>query len=362
MVEQNRSGAYTEIVYAPGGQKLALTNGQTLQKAFVPLPANATAVYTSTGLDHYRHADWLGSARMTSTPTRTVSSTTAYAPFGETYAQSGSSDLSFTGQNSDTSSGVYDFMFREYGTQGRWPSPDPAGLAAVNPSYPQSWNRYAYVMNNPLAYIDRSGLACVYLTDSGDEIESIDFNSDEGECAGNGGIWIDPVNTTVYVNGGSDGGFGSGLPPSGCADYYQDGIFLGTQCGNSWTPASSQSNGQRALTMIHDTLSNFPTVCGKVGLFASADIAGYGAFATLDDQGHGNISPLAPVNPYVALTYDVNGNLQPIAFYGEGAGALYEPPSTFGGYLGFNFAWVAEGAVGGYIEKPSIAGAYQCPP
>ncbi len=150
MVEQNRSGTYTEIVYSPGGAKLALMSGQTLQKAFVPLPGQATAVYTSSGLDHYRHSEWLGSARLTSSPTRTVLSTAAYAPFGETYAQSGTTDLSCTGQNQDTVSGDYDFLAREYSIQGRWPSPDPAGLAAVNPANPQSWNRYAYVLNNPL--------------------------------------------------------------------------------------------------------------------------------------------------------------------------------------------------------------------
>jgi len=38
------------------------------------------------------------------------------------------------------------------------PSPDPAGLAAVDPSNPQSWNRYAYVMNDPLDWVDPSGL------------------------------------------------------------------------------------------------------------------------------------------------------------------------------------------------------------
>jgi len=80
MVEQNRSGTYTEIVYSPGGAKLALMSGQTLLKAFVPLPGQATAVYTSSGLDHYRHSDWLGSARLTSSPTRAVLSTTAYRP------------------------------------------------------------------------------------------------------------------------------------------------------------------------------------------------------------------------------------------------------------------------------------------
>jgi len=129
-------------------------NGSTLQNAFVPLPGKAKAVYTGSGLDHYRHSDWLGSNRLTSSPSRTVSSITAYAPFGETYAQYGTPDLSFTGQNSDTVPGLYDFP-GEYSTQGRWPSPDPSGLASANPSNPQSWNRYAYVLSNPLALIDR---------------------------------------------------------------------------------------------------------------------------------------------------------------------------------------------------------------
>src|SRR5208282_2492135 len=82
----------------------------------------------------------------------------AYGPFGEQYANSGTTDLSFTGMNQDTASNVYDFPAREYGIQGRWPSPDPAGLAAVDPSNPQSWNRYAYVGNSPLNSTDPLGL------------------------------------------------------------------------------------------------------------------------------------------------------------------------------------------------------------
>jgi RHS repeat-associated protein len=158
MVEQNRSNVYTEIVYSPAGDKLALMSGQTLQSAFIPLPGGAKAVYTSAGLNRYRHSDWLGSNRLTSSPTRTVLSTAAYAPFGDTYAQSGIVDPSFTGQNSDTVSGDYDFLAREYNTQGRWPSPDPAGLDAASPVNPQSWNRYAYVLNNPLGMVDPTGL------------------------------------------------------------------------------------------------------------------------------------------------------------------------------------------------------------
>lgn len=158
MVEQNRSGSYSQIVYGPTGNKLALMNGQTLSKAFVQLPGRATAVYTSNGLDHYKHSDWLGSSRLTSSASRTYLSSIAYAPYGETYASSGATDPAFTGQNPDTVSTDYDFLHREYSIQGRWPSPDPAGLAAANPTNPQSWNRYAYVLNNPTEYTDASGL------------------------------------------------------------------------------------------------------------------------------------------------------------------------------------------------------------
>ena len=165
MVEQNRSGTYTEIVYSPTGAKLALMNGATLQKAFLALPGKAVAIYTSAGLDHYRHSDWLGSARLTSSPSRAFIGSAAYAPHGETYASSGTLDVSFTGQNQDTTTpasanGDYDFLYREYNTQGRWASPDPAGLAAVSLAFPQTLNRYAYVGNSPLTATDPLGLVC----------------------------------------------------------------------------------------------------------------------------------------------------------------------------------------------------------
>lgn len=171
MVEQNRSGVYKQVVYSPSGGKLALMSGQTLSKAFIPLPGGATAVYTSSGLAYYRHSDWLGSSRLATTPTRTKYYDGAYAPFGENYAGSGTTDLDFTGQNQDTVANYYDFLFREYSmVQGRWMSPDPAGMAAVSPANPQSWNRYAYVANRPTSLVDPLGLfiysgPCGYLPD-----------------------------------------------------------------------------------------------------------------------------------------------------------------------------------------------------
>jgi hypothetical protein len=50
MVEKNVSGVYTQIVYSPLGGKFAVMSGQTMQKAWIPLPTGAKAIYTSSGL------------------------------------------------------------------------------------------------------------------------------------------------------------------------------------------------------------------------------------------------------------------------------------------------------------------------
>lgn len=159
MAEQTRSGVYSQIVYTPLGGKFALMNAQTLTKAFVPLTSGSQAVYTSSGLVYYRHPDWTGSSRFASTPARTMYFDGAYAPFGEGYAETGTTDLSFTGMNQDTVGNLYDFAAREFNDiHGRWPSPDPAGISAVRVRSPQTWNRYAYVRNSPLSHKDPLGL------------------------------------------------------------------------------------------------------------------------------------------------------------------------------------------------------------
>ena len=161
-VEQPSGGGTAEILYGPDGSKLAVMAGQTVTRAFLALPGGATAVYNSSGLSWYRHPDWLGSSRLASTPTtRTMYYDAAYSPMGEIVSQAGTADRNFTGQNQDLNPGgdLYDFPYREYhASHGRWISPDPAGLAAVNPANPQSWNRYAYVNGSPLNSVDPLGL------------------------------------------------------------------------------------------------------------------------------------------------------------------------------------------------------------
>ncbi len=92
-------------------------------------------------------------------------------------------------------------------TQSRWLSPDP-----YNGSYditnPQSFNRYSYVANNPMAFIDPSGLTSL----GGCYLEYLlgihDSTCGDGGAGGSGG--------TGGAYGGYAGGYsGAGASPSG---------------------------------------------------------------------------------------------------------------------------------------------------
>jgi len=65
----------------------------------------------------------------------------------------------------DSETGL-DFAQNRYlsSTQGRFTSPDPT-LLSVNAFNPQSWNRYSFVLNNPLLYVDPLGLWELYAED-----------------------------------------------------------------------------------------------------------------------------------------------------------------------------------------------------
>jgi RHS repeat-associated protein len=158
MVEINNS---QQPIYLAGGQKqFAQEAGSTLNGAWVSLPGGGTAFYNASGILHYGHSDWLGSARPDTSPSQTLTGDNAYAPYGEIYATEDSPGNQFTPYgNNFVIGGLDDFMFRRYHpVQGRWISPDPAGMAAADPTNPQTWDRYAYVGNNPLSYVDPLGL------------------------------------------------------------------------------------------------------------------------------------------------------------------------------------------------------------
>jgi RHS repeat-associated protein len=63
----------------------------------------------------------------------------------------------FTGKERDAESGLDNFGARyNASTMGRFMTPDPL-LNSGRPWNPQTWNRYAYALDNPLVYVDPDG-------------------------------------------------------------------------------------------------------------------------------------------------------------------------------------------------------------
>jgi RHS repeat-associated protein len=228
LVEIASGGAYTQFIFSPAGEKIAVIQGGSLAKGQVHLPGGETAVYNASGLNFIRHTDWLGSSRLATTWAHAVYSKESYAPFGETYNEVGTPDRSFTGQDQDTvtgaaATGTYDFLFRKYDpAAGRWLSPDPLGWKAVSQAYPQSLNRYAYVQNNPMSMTDSGGLECVWDDGSYDASDDVSTGNPDG-CAAQGGTYI-PPEIFQGVEGNQDGSWSGEANPSIASDWVTPNI------------------------------------------------------------------------------------------------------------------------------------------
>lgn len=86
-----------------------------------------------------------------------------YYSFGETRLATGSmyTDKIFTGQRNIAGLGIYHYQSRFYSPYlNHFTQPD---TLVSDPYNPQAWNRYAYVLNNPIRYNDPTGhtSACV---------------------------------------------------------------------------------------------------------------------------------------------------------------------------------------------------------
>lgn len=111
----------------------------------------------STGV-YYYHPDHLGSSNVVSNSAGTEVAYTLFYPYGDTRAETGSKTLAhkYTGQEKDDGTGLYYYGARYYDSQKflHFLSPDSI---IPDPANPQTLNRYAYVLSNPLKYIDPTG-------------------------------------------------------------------------------------------------------------------------------------------------------------------------------------------------------------
>jgi RHS repeat-associated protein len=168
--------------------------------------ARIARVDRPSGTLHYYFSNHLGSASVITDASGNIEEQMDFYPYGGIAYVSGSdpNNYKFTGKERDTESGLDMFGARYYGSSlGRFMTPDPAGMMAVDIGSPQTLNRYAYVLNNPLSFIDPLGLDCVYLNSGGTGVEKggVDQSSSSGECGTTGGYWVNGSVTNVSIGG-----------------------------------------------------------------------------------------------------------------------------------------------------------------
>jgi len=107
----------------------------------------------------YYFSDHLKTASVITDSAGTIKADSDYYPWGGElqFVNNDSNHYKFTGKERDLETGLDYFGARYYGNWlGRFITPDPL-LGSGQPPNPQSWNRYTYVLNNPLRHIDPDG-------------------------------------------------------------------------------------------------------------------------------------------------------------------------------------------------------------
>jgi len=144
-----------------GGQ-FEVKDGAT--KKYYSLAGMMVAVNDGTGLQ-YLLTDHLGSTVAVTNQSGTLTSQQRYLPFGAERTIPNSpilgTDFTYTGQRKldDGMGGIMDYRARLYSLSlGMFIQPDNI---IPYPANPQNWNRFSYVLNNPLRYIDPTGHANV---------------------------------------------------------------------------------------------------------------------------------------------------------------------------------------------------------
>ena len=135
---------------------MSLRHSLLLAVAFAVVPIAAQGQSPETVI--YYHTDAIGSVRMTTDANGQVIGRYDFSPFGEPWAAPPTPDpRQFAGQERDADTGFDYFGARYYqNVTARFTSVDP-GHVNGDVFDPQSWNGYAYALNNPLRFVDPHG-------------------------------------------------------------------------------------------------------------------------------------------------------------------------------------------------------------
>lgn len=166
-ITKTANGETTYYAYGTGLNVLTEFNSQGVPKFDYIYAGNkniARVNFDANGAPESRtfyHTDHLGSSLAITDAFTTVVWNQTYLPFGESGNGTGTlaNSHQYTGKEYESETGLYYYGARYYHPGfGRFMSVDPAGGDLADP---QSWNRYAYTLNNPFKYVDPDGEAAV---------------------------------------------------------------------------------------------------------------------------------------------------------------------------------------------------------
>ncbi len=166
-----QGGVTTAFTYNGDGQRVKVTVGNVitayvgslyevnpssgLTTTYYYLNGQRVAMRTSAGVT-WLAGDHLGSASLATNSAGQKVSDERYYPYGATRSGSMPTDYQFTGQKRDTGTGLYYYGARYYDpATGRFISADSI---VPKPGKPQALNRYSYVYNNPMRFVDPTGM------------------------------------------------------------------------------------------------------------------------------------------------------------------------------------------------------------
>ena len=144
MYEEDSDGSVRKYIHV-NGMKVATTESKK---------------GTTTGATTFHHSDHLGGSNASTNENGNLTEVNDYFPYGSTRIEEKAQDYKnnylYTGKELDRTSGLYYYGARYYDPSiGRFTSVDPVLGDLENP---QTLNKYSYVTNNPMKYVDPTGM------------------------------------------------------------------------------------------------------------------------------------------------------------------------------------------------------------
>ena len=311
-VETTVGSAKTDFVFNAAGQRVSTWNGSSwaqIQGQYY-WGGKPVAFYKG-GATYFQHQDWMGTERLRTTYNGGVEGTFTSLPFGDDLTTASGTDndaYHFASLDHDYETDTDHAHYRQYSNyQGRWMSPDPY-TGSYDLSNPQTLNRYAYALSNPLALIDPSGLdddnSGDPSTGDGGGPSSQLFWDQGNECwdyfdqstnqvyvcvygRGNGQSPGVPGGTNVGGNPPGGGGPGGGAPNNGRSGYESlfclgdalksNGLSLALDAvglipaGGSASAAFSLFHGAAGVSNGTNILARFQMGAGLIGTASSSN-------------------------------------------------------------------------------------------